>query len=155
MFFRHLAKQTKCFTLFATHFHEITHLSESVKTVKNCHMAAVADAENFTLLYQVRPGVMEKSFGIQVARLANFPEAVVHTAQRIYSEFEDEYTEKQGQSDKELLDKIDAAVERLTTTGNDVDIDEAELSALVENFARDIKQLDSEYFRAVLSVEGN
>lgn len=152
---RHLAKQTKCFTLFATHFHEITHLAESVKTVKNCHMAAVADAENFTLLYQVRPGVMEKSFGIQVARLANFPEAVVHTAQRIYSEFEDEYTEKQSQSDKELLDKIDAAVERLTTTGNDVDIDEAELSALVENFARDIKQLDSEYFRAVLSVEGN
>lgn len=40
-------------------------------------MAAIADNENFTLLYQVRPGVMEKSFGIQVARLANFPDSVV------------------------------------------------------------------------------
>lgn len=116
-------------------------------------MAAVADAENFTLLYQVRPGIMEKSFGIQVARLANFPDVVVQTAQRIYSEFEDEYTEKQSQSDKELLDKIDAALERLTTTGNDVDINEAELSELVATFAKDIKNLDSEYFRALRSVE--
>lgn len=40
-------------------------------------MAAVADDENFTLLYQVRPGVMEKSFGIQVARLALFPTDVI------------------------------------------------------------------------------
>ncbi|XP_053958336.1 DNA mismatch repair protein spellchecker 1 [Anastrepha ludens] len=151
----HLAKETKCFTLFATHFHEITNLAESVETVKNCHMAAVADAENFTLLYQVRPGIMEKSFGIQVARLANFPETVVHNAQRIYREFEDEYADKQNETDKELLDKIDAAMERLTTTGNDIDIDEAELSELVEKFARDIRQLDSEYFQAALSVEGN
>ncbi|XP_017477150.1 PREDICTED: DNA mismatch repair protein spellchecker 1 isoform X1 [Rhagoletis zephyria] len=151
----HLAKVTKCFTLFATHFHEITNLAKSVDTVKNCHMAAVANAENFTLLYQVCPGIMEKSFGIQVARLANFPEAVVHNAQRIYREFEDEYADKQSEADKELLDKIDAAVERLTTTGNDVDIDEAELSKLVATFAKDIKQLDSEYFRTVLSVEGN
>ena len=82
--FRHLAKEAKCFTLFATHFHEITQLSQSIKTVKNCHMAAVADDENFTLLYQVRPGVMEKSFGIQVARLALFPNDVIKVRVFIY-----------------------------------------------------------------------
>ncbi|EDW04989.1 GH11754, partial [Drosophila grimshawi] len=41
----HLAKETKCFTLFATHFHEITKLAETLPTVKNCHMAAVADKD--------------------------------------------------------------------------------------------------------------
>ena len=72
-----MAKETKCFTLFATHFHEITELANTVATVKNLHMVTVADNDTFTLLYQVRPGVMDKSFGIHVAKLANFPEHVV------------------------------------------------------------------------------
>ncbi|XP_013099800.2 DNA mismatch repair protein spellchecker 1 [Stomoxys calcitrans] len=150
----HLAKETKCFTLFATHFHEITNLSETVDTVKNCHMAAVADNENFTLLYQVRPGVMEKSFGIQVARLANFPENVVQNAQQIYNEFEDEHAAKQTEEDKGLLEKINKAIENLSTTGNNVDINESDLSKLVEQFTQDIKKLDSEYFKSVLATAG-
>lgn len=72
-----MAKTTKCFTLFATHFHEITELATYVPTVKNSHMVAVADNDNFTLLYEVRPGVMDKSFGLHVAKLANFPNHVV------------------------------------------------------------------------------
>lgn len=74
--FRHLAKETKCFTLFATHFHEITDLANTVNTVKNSHMVAISDKDTFTLLYQVLPGVMDKSFGIHVAKLANFPKHV-------------------------------------------------------------------------------
>uniref|UniRef100_A0A1A9VQD0 DNA mismatch repair proteins mutS family domain-containing protein n=1 Tax=Glossina austeni TaxID=7395 RepID=A0A1A9VQD0_GLOAU len=146
----HLAKETKCFTLFATHFHEITNLASTVTTVKNCHMAAVADKENFTLLYQVRPGIMEKSFGIQVAKLANFPNDVVQNAQRIYNELEDDHLAKQTQQDKDLLEKIHVAIERLSTTGNNKDINESDLTELVEKFAQDIKKLDSEYFKAIL-----
>lgn len=74
--FRHLAKEIKCFTLFATHFHEITDLANTVNTVKNSHMVAISDKDTFTLLYQVAPGVMDKSFGIHVAKLANFPKHV-------------------------------------------------------------------------------
>lgn len=147
-----MAKETKCFTLFATHFHEITNLADTVKTVQNCHMAAVADKENFTLLYQVHPGIMEKSFGIQVARLANFPEKVVQNAQQFYNEFEDEHAGKQSEEDKRLLDKLNTAVANLSTTGNNKDINEKDLSVLVEQFAEDIKNLDSEYFKAVVKT---
>ncbi|XP_017859257.1 PREDICTED: DNA mismatch repair protein spellchecker 1 [Drosophila arizonae] len=147
----HLAKETKCFTLFATHFHEITKLAETLSTVKNCHMAAVADEDNFTLLYQVRPGVMEKSFGIQVARLANFPEQVVQNAQEVYNEFEDEHAGKQNEADKALLDKIQVAIEQLSTAGNNTEINVEDLTQLVAQFAKDIKQLDSDYFKTVLT----
>ncbi|EDW77393.1 uncharacterized protein Dwil_GK18274 [Drosophila willistoni] len=148
----HLAKETKCFTLFATHFHEITKLADNLSTVKNCHMAAVADTTNFTLLYQVKPGCMEKSFGIQVARLANFPEHVVQNAQEVYHEFEDEHAEKQTKADKELLDKIQEAIEQLSTAGNNTEINEEDLTQLVTQFAHDIKQLDSDYFKSVVAT---
>uniref|UniRef100_A0A182SM18 DNA mismatch repair proteins mutS family domain-containing protein n=1 Tax=Anopheles maculatus TaxID=74869 RepID=A0A182SM18_9DIPT len=84
-----LAKDSKCFTLFATHFQEITDLATYVPNVKNCHMEAIVDEKRMTLLYQVKPGVMEKSFGIQVAKLANFPPGVIQLAQKFYSECED------------------------------------------------------------------
>ncbi|EDX05036.1 GD23963 [Drosophila simulans] len=148
----HLAKETKCFTLFATHFHEITKLAETLPTVKNCHMAAVADADDFTLLYQVRPGVMEKSFGIQVARLANFPEHVVQNAQEVYNEFEDEHVDKQKKEDKALLEKIQVAIQQLSTAGNNVDINVEDLTQLVTQFTKDIEQLDSDYFKSVLAT---
>lgn len=147
----HLAKETKCFTLFATHFHEITNLAETCSTVRNCHMAAVADDENFTLLFQVRPGVMQKSFGIQVARLANFPDSVVKMAQNVYSEFEDENVQKRTKKDEELINKIETAIDNLSS-GNNVDINEGDLTKLVEQFKKDIQELDSEYFRTVLST---
>ncbi|KAH8410004.1 hypothetical protein KR009_004011 [Drosophila setifemur] len=148
----HLAKETKCFTLFATHFHEITKLAETLPSVKNVHMAAVADNDNFTLLYQVRPGVMEKSFGIQVARLANFPEHVVQNAQEVYNEFEDEHADKQKKEDKALLEKIQVAIEQLSTAGNNTDINVEDLTQLVTQFAKDIKQLDSDYFKSFLAT---
>ncbi|KAH8308107.1 hypothetical protein KR059_006489, partial [Drosophila kikkawai] len=148
----HLAKETKCFTLFATHFHEITKLAESLATVKNCHMAAVADSDNFTLLYQVRPGVMEKSFGIQVARLASFPDHVVQNAQEVYNEFEDEHVDKQKKEDKALLEKIQVAIEQLSTAGNNTDINVEDLTQLVTQFTKDIKKLDSDYFKSVLAT---
>jgi len=95
---------------------------------------------------------MEKSFGIQVARLANFPEHVVQNAQEVYNEFEDEHVDKQKKEDKALLEKIQVAIQQLSTAGNNVDINVEDLTQLVTQFTKDIEQLDSDYFKSVLAT---
>lgn len=100
---RHLAKNVKCFSLFATHFHEITQLANDVETVKNYHVATIADKDTFTLLYQLKPGVMDKSFGIHIAKLANFPSEVIKTAESVYSEYDDDIRSEEA---KTFLDKL-------------------------------------------------
>lgn len=73
----YLASSSKCFSMFATHFHEITELAQTNPNVHNSYMEALADDENFSLMYKVKPGVIDKSFGIHVAKLANFPVDVI------------------------------------------------------------------------------
>lgn len=76
-FVRHLAKEVKAYCLFATHFHEITRLAEDVPAVKNRHVTANVDDDKLTLLYAVKPGICDQSFGIHVAKMAKFPESVI------------------------------------------------------------------------------
>ncbi|KAJ8608629.1 hypothetical protein CTAYLR_008718 [Chrysophaeum taylorii] len=72
-----------CVALFATHFHELTDLSEHNPNVANLHVAATAENDgDITFLYDVRPGPCSESFGIQVAKLAGFPEDAIAVAKR-------------------------------------------------------------------------
>ncbi|XP_055551024.1 DNA mismatch repair protein spellchecker 1 isoform X2 [Wyeomyia smithii] len=140
----HLAKEKKCFTLFATHFHEIAEMSETIKTVKSCHMEAIADNDNFTLLYQLKPGVMQKSFGIQVARLASFPSDLVMLAQKLYDECEDHYIQLQENKDQEGIDVFLSSIGKIANV--DPNNDEA-ICAMLQDIRLCVRNSSSTYFR--------
>jgi DNA mismatch repair protein MutS len=70
-------------TLFATHYHELTELAELLPGVKNYHVSVKESGSNIVFLRKVEPGSADKSYGIEVARLAGLPNAVVERAREI------------------------------------------------------------------------
>nr|CAD7199111.1 unnamed protein product [Timema douglasi] len=84
----YLAKEVKAFCLFATHFHELAALADEVPSVVNKHVSALIVNNTLTLLYRVRPGMCDQSYGIYVAKMAKFPASVIQMAQEKQSELE-------------------------------------------------------------------
>lgn len=126
----HLAKSIKSWTLFATHFHELTALANEYENVGNLHVIAHVDEaapekdareteDNVTLLYKVEPGISDQSFGIHVAELVKFPQKIINMAKRKAYELDEDagdqaadaakrprYSKEEYAQGKELLKKI-------------------------------------------------
>jgi DNA mismatch repair protein MutS len=83
-----LALQTKAFTLFASHYFELTTLAEQIDLVANVHLDAVEHNDKIIFMHTVKEGPASKSFGLQVAQLAGVPKVVIHRAKQRLIELE-------------------------------------------------------------------
>jgi DNA mismatch repair protein MutS len=84
----HLAGETKSRTLFATHYHELTELAELLPGIKNVHVSARETSTGIVFLKRVETGSADKSYGIEVARMAGLPAAVISRAREILERHE-------------------------------------------------------------------
>ncbi|MDH4440821.1 MAG: DNA mismatch repair protein MutS, partial [Rhizobium sp.] len=85
----HLHEANRCRSLFATHFHELTALSEKLARMSNVTMRVKEWDGDVIFLHEVGPGSADRSYGIQVARLAGLPAAVVSRAREVLTRLED------------------------------------------------------------------
>ena len=79
----HIHQKIRCRTLFATHYHELTELAEQLPGVRNLHVAVKEAGDQILFLRRVEPGGADRSYGIEVARLAGLPMHVIERARAI------------------------------------------------------------------------
>jgi DNA mismatch repair protein MutS len=84
----YLHARTRAKTLFATHYFELTELAEQLSGVKNYHVAVKETGSGVVFLRKVEPGAADRSYGIEVAKLAGLPDEVVRRAREVLSEHE-------------------------------------------------------------------
>ena len=84
----HLQKHTRARTLFATHYHELTELADLLAGVKNVHVSVKETPSEIIFLRRVEPGSADKSYGIEVARLAGLPRSVIERAREVLKRHE-------------------------------------------------------------------
>lgn len=84
----YLVRHVHAKTFFSTHYHELTTLSEKISAVENLHCEVNEDNGIVTFLYKRRPGSRDKSYGVNVAKLAGLPEEITERAAELLSAFE-------------------------------------------------------------------
>ena len=85
---RHLAASNRAWTLFATHYFELTALAEPGSGIANVHLDAIEHGEELVFMHAVKDGPANRSFGLQVAALAGLPRGVIVQARRTLAELE-------------------------------------------------------------------
>ncbi len=86
----HCAEKKRAKTLFATHYHELTELENVLPGVVNCNIAVKTRGEDIIFLRKILPGGADRSYGIEVAKLAGLPETVLKRARAVLEELEAE-----------------------------------------------------------------
>jgi DNA mismatch repair protein MutS len=84
----HLCDSIQCRTIFATHYHELTALSDRRPSVRNANVAVREWNDRIIFLRKILPGAADKSYGIQVARLAGLPQPIIDRAREILTKLE-------------------------------------------------------------------
>lgn len=84
----YIATKVKCKTLFSTHYHELTDMENKLPGIRNVHVSIDETDGDITFLHKVMDGPVDKSYGINVAKLANLPISVIDKAQELLEEYE-------------------------------------------------------------------
>jgi DNA mismatch repair protein MutS len=84
----HLHDSVGCRSLFATHYHELAQLAETLPGLRNYNVLVKEQADGIVFLHRIAPGGADKSYGIHVARLAGVPSAVLERASAVLAELE-------------------------------------------------------------------
>ena len=84
----YIANTIKCKTLFSTHYHELTDMEQKIPGIKNVHVSISENDGDITFLHKVMDGAVDKSYGINVAKLAGLPKNVIKRANELLTEFE-------------------------------------------------------------------
>ncbi len=90
----YVANKIKCKTLFSTHYHELTDMEKTLPNLKNKHVSAVEENGVLTFLHKVKDGSVDKSYGINVAKLAGLPDEVIERASAILKVYENNEKKK-------------------------------------------------------------
>ena len=93
----HNRGDVKAKTLFATHYHELTDLARTMTGVKNYNVLVREKNDQVVFLRRIEPGAADKSYGIQVARLAGLPDAVIERAKEVLANLEEGELGETGQ----------------------------------------------------------
>ena len=120
----------KCQTIFSTHYHELTELETKLERLKNYHVDAKEEKNAMIFLHQVKKGPSDKSYGIQVANLANLPKSIIKRSKDILKAFE----QKEKKVVLDLFNYVEVVEEEINY------VDELSLSVIDE-----IKSIDSDY----------
>jgi DNA mismatch repair protein MutS len=90
----HIHRSIRAKTLFATHYHELTELADQLPGVRNLHVSVKESGDQILFLRRVEPGAADRSYGIEVARLAALPMSVIERAREILAHHESAVTEE-------------------------------------------------------------
>lgn len=86
----YIAANIRAKTLFATHYHELTALAEQDHSIQNMTVLVQENQKEVVFLRKLVPGQTDKSYGIEVAKMANFPDAIIRRAQEVLNTLEEE-----------------------------------------------------------------
>ena len=152
----HLHEVNRCRGLFATHFHELTALSEKLGRLFNATMRVKEWNGEVIFLHAVGPGAADRSYGIQVAKLAGLPESVVERARSVLAKLED--TDRKNPAANLIDDLPLFAVSRAQRAAPvkkaSVSASEAELAALNPDEMTPREALEALYRLKALAVKG-
>jgi len=120
-----LAIKTAAFTLFASHYFELTLLADKIKNLANVHLDAIEHDDKIIFMHKVQEGPASKSFGLQVAQLAGVPKSVIERAKQRLKELE-------NQKAPSVIEPTPEAFQQLTLSAVNTNTEHPVITTLTE-----------------------